>query len=63
MFIRYCIDMKILQFDMADSLGKTFAYGIINFLVLKGWDGRHCTIKSDLKNKNNAKIGEISISF
>lgn len=57
MFIRYCTDMKILQFDIADQIGKNIATGFVNFGVLRGWDGRQCEIKADLKNKSNIKVG------
>ena len=49
--------MKILQFDIADQIGKNIATGFVNFGVLRGWDGRQCEMKADLKNKSNIKVG------
>ena len=59
MFIRYCTDMKILQFNIADAIGVYFASGFLNFGVLRGWDGRRYDTRVDIKKKSNKKVGEM----
>lgn len=64
MFLRYCTDMKILQFELCDQANVCLVKGHINFMLLKNWGGEEIDIVADLKHiRNNSKLGEIKLSL
>ena len=64
MFVRYCMDMKVLEFELCDRVGKGLAKGYLNFSMVPGWGGEDCEFVCDLKScKNMMKIGEIKLKL